>query len=126
LKCGPDGSIPGTDGEELGLVVYKIRAEHFCREVKVKKENTEKNEETKRRMSSCGMWRCVDLVNRRFGGGSSLVDFSTLKMERFVPPIRRLTQDVHSATSQKTAFFVVTAVKTSNLIEENEIKKAGS
>jgi hypothetical protein len=42
--------------------------------------------------------------------GSPLVDFSTLKMEE----IRRLTQDLHSATSQKTTFFIVTAVKASN------------
>jgi hypothetical protein len=32
-----------------------------------------------------------------------------------VPPKRRLTQDLHSATSQKTTFFIVTAVKASNL-----------
>jgi hypothetical protein len=31
------------------------------------------------------------------------------------PPKRRLTQYLHGATSQKTAFFIVTAVKTSNL-----------
>jgi hypothetical protein len=42
--------------------------------------------------------------------GSSLADFSTLKMEAK----RRFTQDLHGATSQKTAFFIVTAVKTSN------------
>jgi hypothetical protein len=58
----PRWSIPGTDGGELGLVVYKIRAGHFCREVKEKKGNTEKNEEKKRRMLSSGMWRCVDFV----------------------------------------------------------------
>jgi hypothetical protein len=28
---------------------------------------------------------------------------------------RSFTQDLHGATSQKTAFFIVTAVKTSNL-----------
>jgi hypothetical protein len=32
-----------------------------------------------------------------------------------VAPKRLFTQDLHSATSQKTAFFMVTAVKTSNL-----------
>jgi hypothetical protein len=32
-----------------------------------------------------------------------------------VPPKRRFTQDLHGVTSQKTAFFIVTAVKTSNL-----------
>jgi hypothetical protein len=42
-------------------------------------------------------------------------DFSTLKMEAIVPPKRRFTQDLHGATSQKTTFFLVTAVKTSDL-----------
>jgi hypothetical protein len=36
---------------------------------------------------------------------------------RYVPPKRRLTQDLHSATSQKTTFFIVTAVKASNLTQ---------
>jgi hypothetical protein len=41
--------------------------------------------------------------------------FSTLKMEA----IRSSeTQDLHGATSQKTAFFIVTAVKTSNLTKK--------
>jgi hypothetical protein len=31
------------------------------------------------------------------------------------PPKRRLLQDSHGVTSQKTAFFIVTAVKISNL-----------
>jgi hypothetical protein len=31
------------------------------------------------------------------------------------PPKRRFIQDLHGATSQKTAFFIVTAVKTSDL-----------
>jgi hypothetical protein len=30
---------------------------------------------------------------------------------------RRFTQDLHGATFQKTAFFIVTAVKTSNLTQ---------
>jgi hypothetical protein len=33
---------------------------------------------------------------------------------RYVPPERRLTQDLHSATSQNTTVFIITAVKTSN------------
>jgi hypothetical protein len=37
--------------------------------------------------------------------GSSLADFSTLKMEAIRSPKRRFTQDLHGATSQKTAFF---------------------
>jgi hypothetical protein len=48
-------------------------------------------------MPSSGMWRRVDIL---------LTD---------VPPKRRLTQYLHDATSQKTAFFIVIAVKTSNL-----------
>jgi hypothetical protein len=43
--------------------------------------------------------------------GSSLTDLYTLKME----DIRSSeTQDLHGATSQKTVFFIVTAVKTLN------------
>jgi hypothetical protein len=38
------------------------------------------------------------------------------RLQRYVPPKRRFTQDLHSATSRKMACFVVTAVKTSNLI----------
>jgi hypothetical protein len=34
---------------------------------------------------------------------------------RNVSPKRRLTQDLHSATSQKMTFSIVTAVNTSNL-----------
>jgi hypothetical protein len=34
-----------------------------------------------------------------------------------VPPKRRLTKYLHGATSQKTAFFIIIAVKTSNLIK---------
>jgi hypothetical protein len=36
-------------------------------------------------------------------------------INRFVPPQRRLTPHIHGAKSQKTAFFIVTAVKASNL-----------
>jgi hypothetical protein len=35
---------------------------------------------------------------------------------QYIPPKRRLTHYLHGATSQKTAFFIVTAVKTSNHI----------
>jgi hypothetical protein len=48
-------------------------------------------------MLSSEMWRCVDLT---------LTDVSEE---------RRLTQDLYSATYQKTTFFIVTAVKASNL-----------
>jgi hypothetical protein len=41
----------------------------------------------------------------------------TLMMEaRYVPPKRLFLQEPHGVTSQKTPFFIVTAVKTSNLI----------
>jgi hypothetical protein len=36
----------------------------------------------------------------------------TLMMEALVPPKRRFLQEPHGVTSQKTAFFIVTAVKT--------------
>jgi hypothetical protein len=39
----------------------------------------------------------------------------TLMMERYVPPKRNFLQEAHGVASQKTAFFIVTAVKTSNL-----------
>jgi hypothetical protein len=43
------------------------------------------------------------------------------------PPKRRFTQDLHGSTTQKTAFFIVTAVKTSNLTEfENLFPKLNS
>jgi hypothetical protein len=41
--------------------------------------------------------------------------FFYLKMEVIRSPKRRLTQYIQGATSQKTALFIVTAVKTSNL-----------
>jgi hypothetical protein len=34
---------------------------------------------------------------------------------RYIPPKRRFLQEPHNVTSQKTPFFIVTAVKTSNL-----------
>jgi hypothetical protein len=37
-----------------------------------------------------------------------------------VPPKRRFTQDVHGDTSQKTAFFIVIVVKTSNLTQNKK------
>jgi hypothetical protein len=39
----------------------------------------------------------------------------TLVMEAIHSPKRRILQELHSLTSQTTAFFIVTAVKTSNL-----------
>jgi hypothetical protein len=36
-------------------------------------------------------------------------------MKEALPPKRRFLQEPHGVTSQKTPFFIVTAVKTSNL-----------
>jgi hypothetical protein len=85
---------------------------------------------------------CRSCVNRRFGetyrlhlqgrksasedpawaGGCRLLTlvprsriFLPWRWRRYVPPKRRFTQDLHDATSQKTTFFIVTVVKTSNL-----------
>jgi hypothetical protein len=67
---------------------------------------------------------CRSCVNRRFGGKYRLHlqdrkiserGTSVSRCLRYVPPKRRFTQDLHGATSQKTAFFIVTAVETSNL-----------
>jgi hypothetical protein len=41
--------------------------------------------------------------------------FLPWRWKRYVPPKRRFTQELHGATSQKTASFVVTAATTSNL-----------
>jgi hypothetical protein len=40
--------------------------------------------------------------------------FLPWRWRRYVPPKHRFTQDLHSATTQKTVFFIVTTVKTSN------------
>jgi hypothetical protein len=42
--------------------------------------------------------------------------FLPLRFRRHFPPHRRFLQDLHGATSQKTVFFIVAAVKTSNPI----------
>jgi hypothetical protein len=51
------------------------------------------------------------MKNSRFGmlGGLALVKTD-------VPPKRRFLQEPQGVTSQETAFFIVIAVKTSNLI----------
>jgi hypothetical protein len=46
-----------------------------------------------------------------------------LIMDRYVPPKRRFLQQLHGVTSQKTAFFIVTAVKTSHLTSVLDIVK---
>jgi hypothetical protein len=75
-------------------------------------------------------WRSC--VNLRFGGTYHLhlqgrkirerrtsvsrwLQTADWKWRLYVPPKRRFTQDLQGATSQKTAFFIVTSVKTSNL-----------
>jgi hypothetical protein len=73
-------------------------------------------------MPSSGMWRRVDLVwtdvsvecitsifrveksaneEPAWAGGCRLLSL------RYIPPKRRLTQDLHGVTSQKTAFFIL-------------------
>jgi hypothetical protein len=67
---------------------------------------------------------CRSSVSRRFRRtyrlhlqGRKIRDRGTIVSKwRYVPPKRRFTQDLHGATSQKTAFLIVTAVKTSNLL----------
>jgi hypothetical protein len=39
----------------------------------------------------------------------------TLMVRRYVPPKRPFLQEPHDITSQKTAFFILAAMKTSNL-----------
>jgi hypothetical protein len=47
--------------------------------------------------------------------GSSLADFSSLKMEAMRSFETSVHTNLHGATSRRTAFFIFTAVKTSNL-----------
>jgi hypothetical protein len=90
------------------------------------------------RMPSSGMWRRVDIVLTDVSEERIASIFRVEKIaneaatiypcwfidrgflipwswRRYDPPKRRLTPFLHGATSQKTAFFIVTAVKTSNL-----------
>jgi hypothetical protein len=79
--------------------------------------------ESIRRMPSSGMWSRVDLVWTDVSEESIVSIFKVplsriflpWRWRRYVPSKRPFTQDPHGATSQKTAFFIVTAVKTSNL-----------
>jgi hypothetical protein len=64
------------------------------------------------RISSSVMWRHVDLLWTDFTDERILLTlvprsriFLLWRWRRYVPPKRRFTQDVHGATSQKTAFF---------------------
>jgi hypothetical protein len=47
----------------------------------------------------------------------------TLMKEAQVPPKRQFLQEPHGVTLQKTPFFRVTAVKTSNLTIKNSVKQ---
>jgi hypothetical protein len=47
--------------------------------------------------------------------GELVTTLATTINRRVVPPKRRFLQEPHGVTSQKTPFFIVTAVKTSNL-----------
>jgi hypothetical protein len=95
------------------------------------------------------MWRCVDLASTdiseeriaaifrvekstsgepAWGGGCYLLTlvhrswiFLPWRWRRYVPPKRRLTQYLHSATSQKTTFFIVAAVKASNRKKDSRV-----
>jgi hypothetical protein len=67
-----------------------------------------------------GVAPCSYCIHRR--GCSHLLtlvprsqSFLSWRWRRYVPPKRRFIQYPHGAKSQKTLFFIVTAVKTSNL-----------
>jgi hypothetical protein len=51
--------------------------------------------------------------------------FVTLMKEAQVPPKRRFLQEPHGVTTQKIPFFIVTAVKTSNLTLLRTFHKTG-
>jgi hypothetical protein len=52
-----------------------------------------------------GMYRLSSFYSYFAHAGSSLADFSTLKMETICFTESQFTQDLHGTTSQKTAFF---------------------
>jgi hypothetical protein len=76
------------------------------------------------RIPSSGMWRRVDLVSTDV---SEERIASILRVNKFrarnqcdqVAPKRRPTQDLQGATSQKTAFFIVTAVNFINFVHKH-------
>jgi hypothetical protein len=65
------------------------------------------------RTPSSWMWYRVDLVWANISPPHSQI-FLPWRWRLYVPPKLRFTQDLHGATSQKVAFFIVTTVKTSN------------
>jgi hypothetical protein len=56
----------------------------------------------------------VIMVTRIGELGTTLAVTSNRRTLRYVPPKRRFLQEPDGVSSQKTAFFIVTAVKTSN------------
>jgi hypothetical protein len=70
---------------------------------------------------SSGMWRCVDLMRTDVSKERMTSIFRVInprarnQREQVAAVCSRFTKDLHKATSQKTAFFIVTTVKTSNL-----------
>jgi hypothetical protein len=64
---------------------------------------------------------CRLLVTANVGPSSPIL--VTLMMEGYVPPKNRFLQESHGVISQNTAFFIVIAVKTSNLTMESQVKK---
>jgi hypothetical protein len=70
--------------------------------------------------TSCVSWRSIFGGRKTRERGTSVSKWLQIslpwKWRRYIPPKHRFTQDLHSAASQKMAFFIVTAVKTSNLI----------
>jgi hypothetical protein len=64
------------------------------------------------RIGELGTTLAVTSNRRKQQRNANLV---TLMMEVLSSPKRRLLQQPHGLTSQKTTFFIVTAVKTSNL-----------
>jgi hypothetical protein len=76
-------------------------------------------------LPSSGMWRSVDIVWTdvseeriasifRIENPRARNQREQVAADWYVPLKRRFTQDLHGATSQENAFFIVTAVKTSN------------
>jgi hypothetical protein len=53
-------------------------------------------------------WNVVSLVN-------TVLNYGRLVRRRYVPPKLRFLKEPHGVTSMNTAFFIVNAVKTSNL-----------
>jgi hypothetical protein len=87
--------------------------------------NQSTSSELKKKMLSFGMWSRAVLVWTDVSEGRIASIFRVEKSESeelawasscsYVPPKRRFTEEVHNATFQKTALFIITAVQTSNI-----------